>query len=385
MLNTATGIDLGATGSYITIEGFEIHASYRVVELVGLLHHHPQLPDVRRPGQLFGLLPRWGELLLIQYNYYDRGDPDGSSQYGDEPTGGDGLRLIGNSHHNLIEGNTVTRCEHAGMASSYSSPTVYQSYNVWRGNTAYSNHTNFAMSDGLQRTVFEGNTGYYPGLVWTGGNGNCFQFSGLSCIVRFNTFYDDTATVYTARRWPALIGSGSGNGGSSSMQFNKIYNNTVYGETDQQEWSKAGWRTDNNTSATLTQNDNVFTNNIVAQTGDVQIDDVDAVRPLSTMNNRYTGNLLSGRGGSPASVRYEYLGAAVTWTLAEVKRARPLQWAASNTEGDPLVCQHTGAGAVQGLHAFPWQPRHRRRRASDDSYSGRQRVNRASGRCRLFL
>jgi hypothetical protein len=286
---------------------------------------------------------------VIQNNYYDRQDPDASSQVGDDPGGGDGIRLIGASHHNLIDGNIVTRCEHVGFASSYSKQSVYQSHNIWRNNRAYNNHTNYALIDGVQRCVFENNSGYYPGLVWTGGNGNCLQFTGSYCIIRYNTLYDDTGTVHTARRWPALVGTGTGsaNGGEPSMQYNKVYNNTLYGETDQKEWMKAGWRIDNNSSTSMIQNNNVFKNNIIANTGDVQVDDIDAVRNLASMNNRYEGNLLLGSKGRPAEVRYGHLGGNDRWTLREVKIAKPDQWASSNKEGDPQFVNTAGQGPAK--------------------------------------
>jgi hypothetical protein len=55
-------------------------------------------------------------------------------------------------------------------------------------------------------------------------NGWSLQFTGTNCILRFNTLYDDTGTVYTARQWPGVVGalSGSINGNRPSLQFNKI-------------------------------------------------------------------------------------------------------------------------------------------------------------------
>src|SRR5512141_2905184 len=135
VLTTSTGIDLGPGSAYITVEGLEIHARYRVVQIVGssfITIRHCQLYGGR--GNYSGFSVDGASYCVIQNNYYDRQDPDGSSVSGTEPTGGDGLRLIGNSNHNLIEGNTVTGCEHVAMASSYSTPTVYQSYNIWRNN-----------------------------------------------------------------------------------------------------------------------------------------------------------------------------------------------------------------------------------------------------------
>ncbi len=122
-----------------------------------------------------------------------------------------------------------------GWPPPSATPSVYQSYNIWRNNTSYNNHTNFSLQDGVVRCLFENNTGYYMGLVWTGGNGWCLQFTGTDCIFRFNTLYDDTGTVYTARQWPGTVGTmtGSANGSTPSLVANKVYNNTVYGETDQ--------------------------------------------------------------------------------------------------------------------------------------------------------
>jgi hypothetical protein len=144
----------------------------------------------------------------------------------------------------LIEGNTVTRCEHVGFASSFSKADVYQSYNIWRDNTVYNNHTNLSLQDGVVRCVFENNTGYYMGMVWTGGNGWCLQFTGTDFIPRFNTLYDDTGTVYTDRQWPGEVGTmtGSANGSTPSLLYNMVYSNTIYGETDQKGWLKDGWR-----------------------------------------------------------------------------------------------------------------------------------------------
>ncbi len=359
ILDATTGIQLGVHSKYLVIDGFEIHATYRVAEITGSSYitiRNCTMYGGRGNYSAFSL--DGASYCVIQNNSLDRQDPDGSSQPGDNPTGGDGLRLIGNSNHNLIEGNTVTRCEHVGFASSFSKADVYQSYNVWRNNTSYKNHTNYSLQDGVQRCLFENNTGYYPGLVWTGGNGNCLQFTGSYCIIRFNTLYDDTGTVYTNRRWPALVGSGSGsaNGGEPSMQYNKIYNNTVYGETDQKDWKKAGWRIDHNTGTSMYQNNNVFKNNIIAATGDVQIDDIDAVRNLASMNNRYEGNLLYGSNGRPAEVRYGHRGGNDRWTLDEVKLAKPKEWTASNIQADPLFVNTAGQGQSKDFDLRPGSP-----------------------------
>jgi hypothetical protein len=356
VLDTRIGVQLGPGSSYIIIDGFEVHATYRMAELVGssnITIRNCKFYGGRGSYAAFSL--EGASYCVVQNNYLDRQDPDGATEVGDDPGGGDGLRLIGNSHHNLIEGNTVTRCEHVGFASSFSKADIYQSYDVWRDNRAYNNHTNYSLQDGVQRCLFEGNVGYYPGLVWTGGNGNCLQFTGSSCIIRYNTLYDDTGTVHTARRWPALVGTGTGsaNGGEPSMQYNKIYNNTLYGETDQTEWKKAGWRIDNNYSTSMFQNYNVFKNNIIANTADVQVDDIDAVRTLASMNNRYEGNLLFGSRGRPAEVRYGHLGGNDRWTLREVKIAKPGQWAASNKEGDPLFVNTTGQGSAKDFSLRP--------------------------------
>jgi hypothetical protein len=359
VLDAEIGIQLGPDAKYIVVDGFEIHASTRLADLKGCSHitiRNCKLYGGRGNYSTFSL--DGASYCVIQNNYLDRQDPDTSSESGDNPGGGDGIRLVGNSHHNLIEGDTVTRCEHVGFASSFSKADVYQSYNVWRNNVAYNNHTNYSLQDGVQRCIFENNTGYYPGLVWTGGNGNCLQFTGSYCIIRFNTLYDDTGTTHTARRWPALVGTGTGsaNGGEPSMQHNKIYNNTLYGETDQQEWKKAGWRIDNNSSARMRQNDNVFKNNIIARTGDVAIDDIDAVRGLDELNNRYEGNLLQGANGRHAEIRYGHLGGNDRWTLAEVKIARPRQWASSNKEGDPLFVNTKGQGPSKDFNLRPGSP-----------------------------
>ncbi len=140
------------------------------------------------------------------------------------------------------------------------------------------------------------------------------------------------------------------------MQYNKIYNNTLYGETDQKEWKKAGWRVDNNSSLRMFQNNNVFKNNIIANTGDVQVDDIDAVRNLASMNNRYEANLLCGVPGRPAEVRYGHLGGNDRWTLDEVKRARPGQWASSNRQGDPMFVNTTGQGPAKDFNLKQGSP-----------------------------
>jgi hypothetical protein len=349
VLNTATGIQLGSGSRYITVDGFEIHASYRVVEIVGSSYitiRNCMMFGGR--GNYSGFSLDGASYCVIQNNYYDRQDPDGSSNVGDDPTGGDGLRLIGNANHNLIEGNTVTRCEHVGMASSFSKSDVYQSYNVWRNNTAYKNHTNFALIDGVQRCVFENNTGYYMGLVWTGGNGWCLQFTGTNCILRFNTLYDDTGTVYINRQWPGVVGTmtGSANGSTPSLQFNRVYNNTVYGETDQTEWKKDGWRWENYRAGQIVSG-NAFKNNIVADAGANQINDIDDYQTYAAMDNRYEGNLLYGANGQPALIRYEYTGGNSILTLEEVKRSKPGQWTSTNREGNPLFVNTAGQGPAK--------------------------------------
>jgi hypothetical protein len=349
VLNAAIGVQLGASHSYIVVDGFEVRASYRMAELIGSSHitiRNCSFYGGRGNYSAFSL--DGASYCVIQNNYLDRQDPDGSSRIGDEPTGGDGLRLIGTSNHNLIEGNTATRCEHIAFASSFSMPDAYQSYNIWRNNTSYKNHTNFSLQDGVQRCVFENNTGYYPGLVWTGGNGWCLQFTGTNCIIRFNTLYDDTATVYVARQWPGIVGtmSGSANGNRPSLLYNKVYNNTIYGENDQKEWQKEGWRFDNHDSL-LIQNNNVMKNNIIAGAPYVQVDDIDVFHSFASMNNRYEANLLSGANGQPALVRYESSTNIGNWSLADIERLKPDQWAASNKEGDPQFVNTTGQGSAK--------------------------------------
>ena len=358
VLNTATGVQLGSGSRYITVEGFEIHGAYRVVEIVGSSYitiRNCTMFGGR--GNYSGFSLDGASYCVIQNNYYDRQDPDGSSDIGDDPTGGDGLRLIGNSNHNLIEGNTVTRCEHVGMASSFSKSDVYQSYNIWRNNTAYKNHTNFGLIDGVQRCLFENNRGYYMGLVWTGGNGWCLQFTGTNCIVRFNTLYDDTGTVYIDRQWPGTVGTmtGSANGSTPSLQYNRVYNNTVYGETDQTEWKKDGWRWENYRTGQI-ESDNAFKNNIVAGAGANQINDIDDYQSYGSMNNRYEGNLLYGVNGQPVLVRYEYSGGNSILTLEEVKRSKPDQWTGTNKEGDPQFVNAVGQGPGKDFALRPGSP-----------------------------
>jgi len=356
ILRTSTGVHLGANSKYIVVEGFEVYATSRMAQLRGSSY------ITIRNCKFFGGRGNYSAFSLenasycvIQNNYLNRQDPDDRTKSGDNPGGGDGLRLIGGSHHNLIEGNTVTRCEHVGFASSFSNAQVYQHHNVWRNNRSFNNHTNYSLQDGVQRCVFENNRSYYPGLVWTGGNGNGLQFSGIDCIIRFNTVYDDTGTVHTNRKWPALVGTGSGNGGSSSMQYNKIYNNTVYGETDQQGWKKAGWRTDNN-RAGLYQRQNIFKNNIFARARASQVDDIDVTSKLGSMSNQYHGNLLCGANRSGATIRYQFKGGSVVWQLAEAIRNKPGQWSNSNKEGDPLFVNTIGQGPAKDFRLMEGSP-----------------------------
>lgn len=349
VLNSVTGVKLGSSSRHIVVDGFEIHARYRVVEIVG--SSYITIRNCRMyggRGNYSGFSLDGASYCVIRNNYYDRQDPDGSSTSGDDPTGGDGLRLIGASHHNLIEGNTVTRCEHVGFASSFSNSTVYQSYNVWRNNLSYKNHTNYSLQDGVVRCVFENNTSYYPGLVWTGGNGWCLQFTGTSCIFRFNTIYDDTGTVHTTRQWPGMVGTmtGSANGSTPSMLYNKVYNNTIYGETDQQGWLKDGWRWENFRSG-LIQNENAFKNNIVAGAGANQVNDIDVAHSLASMNNRYEANLLAGANGQAVKIRYESSSGISIWSLPDVKRNKPGQWGSSNKEGNPLFLNAAGQGPAK--------------------------------------
>ncbi len=342
VLNTTTGVRLGANHSYVVVDGFEIHASTQLAALTGSSYitiRNCTLYGGRGKYDAFQL--NNASYCIIQNNYLDRQDPDADG------SGGDGFKLISGSHHNLIEGNTATRCEHVAFASSYSKADVYQNYNIWRNNTAYKNHTNYSLQDGVQRCVFENNTGYYMGLVWTGGNGNCLQFTGTRCIIRYNTLYDDTATTHTARQWYSIVGSGAGsaNGSTPSIEFNKIYNNTVYGENDQ-GWAKAGWRIDNYKSGMRNAN-NVFKNNIFARATASQVDDIDATSSSGALSNQYAGNLLCGAGGQAAAISYEFGGGNVTWSLAEAKKNKPAQWDASNKEGDPNFVNTTGQGPAK--------------------------------------
>ena len=352
VLKTAFGVWLQSNHSYIVVDGFEIQASSQLVILSGSSY------VTIRNCVMYGGRANYNALLLsgasycvIQNNFVDRQDE------GLDDLGGDGIKLLGESNHNLIEGNTVTRCEHVGISSALSTATVYQSYNVVRNNRAYVNHTNFSLQDGVQRTLFENNVGYYPGLVWRGGNGWCLQFTGTNCIIRYNTFYDDTATVFTKRQWPAIVGASSGsiNGSAPSVLYNKIYNNTIYAENDQKEWQKDGWRIDN-FAPEMTQNYNVFKNNIFAVAPRWQIIDVDALVPLEEMDNRYDGNLLCGAPGRPANVRYEFKGGTATWTIDEVKRARPVQWGPLNKGGDPMFVNTIGQGPAKDFNLQAGSP-----------------------------
>lgn len=58
----------------------------------------------------------------------------------------------------------------------------------------------------------------------------------------------------------------------SPKQYNKIYNNTVYGETDQREWEKAGWRIDNNSSLLMFHDNSLFKNSITVAVSVFQVD-----------------------------------------------------------------------------------------------------------------
>jgi hypothetical protein len=351
VLNTSTGVLLGSSSSYIIVDGFEIHASYQVVNLTGSRY------ITIRNCSLFGGRGNYAAFCLnsasycvIQNNYFDRQDPDADG------LGGDGIKVVGSSNHNLIEGNTVIRCEHIAFCSAYGSSSSYQSYNVWRNNTAYFNHTNFSLQDAVDRCVVENNTGYYMGLVWTGGNGNCFQFTGRNCIIRYNTFYDDTATVYTNRQWVSIIGCGAGvpSGNDPSLEYNKIYNNTVYGESDQ-GWAKAGWRLDNYKTG-LYNRYNVLKNNIFARATASQVDDIDVTVGLGAMSNTYDGNLLCGASGRAATVRYEYNGGNVVWSLADAIRNKPGQWSSANKEGDPLFVNTVAQGPGKNFNLNPGSP-----------------------------
>jgi hypothetical protein len=46
----------------------------------------------------------------------------------------------------------------------------------------------------------------------------------------------------------------------------------------------------------------------VAAAGANQINDIDVVHSLASMNNRYEANLLFAANGQPAKIRYEYSG-----------------------------------------------------------------------------
>ncbi len=87
-LATATGIALGASHRYITIDGFQIQASYRVVELVGTSYitiRNCQMYGGR--GNYSGFSLENASYCRIEHNYYNRQDPDGSSDTGNDPTG----------------------------------------------------------------------------------------------------------------------------------------------------------------------------------------------------------------------------------------------------------------------------------------------------------
>jgi hypothetical protein len=347
VLNTSAGVQLGASHSHIIVDGFEVHASYRMAEIKGSSYitiRNCTFYGGRGDYGAFGLDN--ASYCVVQNNYMNRQDPDASSG------GGDGLALTGQSNHNLIEGNTMTRCGHVAFTSSYHG----QYQNIWRNNIAFENHTNYSLQDGVDRSVFENNTGYYQGLVWTGGSGNCLQFTGTNCIIRFNTLYDDTATAYIQRQWMSVVGAGTGSDyGSPSMQYNKIYNNTLYGENDQKEWQKEGWRSDNYNPAAA-QNDNVFKNNIFADAPAEQVVDIDAVSELAARTNQYAGNLLRGPNGQPALIRYEFSGGGVAWTLNEAVRTKPAQWASSNKEGDPLFVNTAGQGPAKDFNLRSGSP-----------------------------
>ncbi len=105
VLNVTTGIKLGSASRYITVDGFEIRASYRVVELVGSSYitiRNCLMYGGR--GNYSGFSLEGASYCVIQNNYYNRQDPDGSSVSGNNPTGGDGLRLIGNSQSQFDRG-----------------------------------------------------------------------------------------------------------------------------------------------------------------------------------------------------------------------------------------------------------------------------------------
>jgi hypothetical protein len=55
---------------------------------------------------------------------------------------------MGSSHQNMIEGNMVTRCEHVAFPSSFSKDNIYHSFDIWRNNRAFSNHTHCTRGQG---------------------------------------------------------------------------------------------------------------------------------------------------------------------------------------------------------------------------------------------
>jgi hypothetical protein len=361
------GARFTAEDSNVVVDGFTIHASVGCVQINGSTRITIRNCTMRSQGKG---MTAWTAVALdygasycrIEHNSLDREDvpvagPDSGPEYR-----GDGIGLNGRDgyqlHHNVIEGNRVTGCQHVGITGSYG----FQHHNVWRSNVAYKNHTNYSFEDGGNWILVDGNTGYYPGLVWLDGNGRSFQFSGhKDAIVRYNVMYSDTANPNPLHRqwldiWNSATTAWTGDGGADLLR-NKIYNNTVYGESDETRFTQFVLVTTNDGSTGRRMQGNVYKNNIFARgTRTIQVEEEDVTKPLADFDTYYDGNVLWSGIRGEATIGYISREGSAAFTVAEAIQRLPRVWSSTNREGDPLFADVIAQGPAKNFHPGPGSP-----------------------------
>lgn len=146
----------------------------------------------------------------------------------------DVISVAGNAHHNLFNGNTIEYASHLGLNMGSDSTGALPHNNMIRNNV-FNNplHTNLSFyQGGPNDNIAEGNRligggGAPANPNGQGGAGNGMQMSTARTIFRYNIIQKAGATTGTSASIGGFILSIGGDGSQTSIDNNRIYNNTI--------------------------------------------------------------------------------------------------------------------------------------------------------------
>lgn len=178
----------------------------------------------------------------------------------------DVICVAGNAHHNLFDRNTIEYASHVGFNMGSDTTGALPNNNMIRNNI-FNNplHTGLSFyKDGPNDNLVEGNQltgggGASASPNGQGGAGNAIQMSTARSVFRYNIIQKAGATTVTSASIGGFVLSISGGGSQTSIDNNRIYNNTIVKNSG----AATVIANFNNSTLHLNNTQNKFVNNIL--------------------------------------------------------------------------------------------------------------------------